>query len=441
MDQHLVSGSGAEQADPAQHVVAMRSLFGSPRPAIAAVLQGSSVEQVLTNPKIAIVDDEPINVKVVQKYLKLAGYQRFVTTTDATEALGLITTEYPDVVLLDVMMPHVSGLEILGQLRSQEAFVDLPVVILTAATDRETKLQALCLGATEFLGKPVDAAELEIRLRNMLRLKAHQDRIKSYAWELELEVAIRSTELAQAHTEVVQCLAKVGEYRDNETGKHVLRVGRCAEIIALELGLGEELAGRLRHAAALHDIGKVAVPDSILLKPGRLDEAEMAVMRGHCECGRNICSPGSWPLPEAAGPGSRVAPVVASTGISPIMRMAAIVAYTHHEKWDGTGYPQGLSGDQIPIEGRITALVDVLDALLSCRPYKQAMTWEEAIQIIRENRGRHFDPAVVDAFLKCQDRIRQVYVEYADQPTAWTETGPVHLEVGLPVGASLPNPA
>ncbi|MGQ9574422.1 MAG: response regulator, partial [Thermoguttaceae bacterium] len=234
---------------PADQVQSLRVLFGAPRLALEPVLHGSSADEVISNPRIAIIDDEPINVKVVQKYLKLAGYQQFCTTTNATRAMEMIRAEQPDVVLLDIMMPGVSGLEILAELRQSERFLDLPVIILTAACDRDTKLNALRVGATEFLGKPVDAAELELRLRNVLVTKAHRDRIKNYAWELEREVAIRSAELAQAHREVIQCLAKVGEYRDNETGNHVIRVGRYAAIIAEKLGMDAEFVGRIQQAA------------------------------------------------------------------------------------------------------------------------------------------------------------------------------------------------
>jgi len=209
--------------DAAGQVESMRTMFGSPRIAVAPVLNGASADEVISNPKIAIVDDGPINIKVVQKHLQLAGYRQFFTTTDSTRAMDLIGQEHPDVVLLDIVMPQVTGLEILEKLRQTEEFVDLPVIILTAANDQETKLTALRLGATEFLGKPVDAVELQTRLRNVLTVKAHQDRLKNYAWELELEVAARSNELAQAYREVVHCLAKVGEYRDNETGNHVFR--------------------------------------------------------------------------------------------------------------------------------------------------------------------------------------------------------------------------
>ena len=392
----------------------VRVLFGTPHLSQEPVLQGAAADQVVSNPRIVIVDDEPINVKVVQKYLKLAGYQQFATTTDATQALSLIRSEQPDVVLLDILMPGISGLEILAELRRCEQFLDLPVIILTAVCDRETRLTALRTGATEFLGKPVDAVELEARLRNVLVTKAHRDRIKSHAWELEREVAIRTAELAQAHREVIQCLAKVGEFRDNETGNHVLRVGRYAAVIARRLGMDGEFVARIQQAAALHDIGKVGIPDAVLLKPGKLDEVERQRMQLHCGLGRSVCASASenaeWEFPSHTAAGRSIA----NSGTSPILRMAATITYTHHEKWDGTGYPDGLRGEAIPIEGRITGVADVFDALTTERPYKRAFSVEESLAIMNEQRGRHFDPQVLDAFLEAIDQIADVCCEYSE---------------------------
>ncbi len=396
-------GGGGESVDQ------MRSMFGTPRIALEPVLHGSQADELVSNPRIAIVDDEPINIKVVRKFLTLAGYGQFFTTTDATRALALVEAERPDVVLLDVMMPEVSGLEILGELRKSQEHADLPVIILTASSDRETKLEALRLGATEFLGKPVDSVELEARLHNVLVTKAHQDRVKSYAWELELEVAVRSTELAQAHAEVIECLAQVGEHRDNETGNHVMRVGRYAEIVARRLGLSRELVGRIAQAAPLHDIGKVGIPDAILLKPGKLDEAEFEQMKEHCRFGQQVCSP--------RGHGASAA-ATGAAGTSPILAMAATIAVTHHEKWDGSGYPHGLAGEAIPIEGRITAVADVFDALTSQRPYKAALPFDESVAVIESEKGRHFDPPVVEAFLAGLDEIARVHRECSDAPEA-----------------------
>lgn len=395
----------------------LRTIFGTVRPAAGPRLHRAAGDDALANPRIAIIDDQSVNVKVVQKYLSLAGYKQFITTTDATQALDLVHTERPDVVLLDVMMPEISGLEILENLRKNEEHRDLPVIILTAANDQATKITALSLGATEFLGKPVDSVELQVRLRNVLSAKAHHDRIKNYAWEMELEVAVRSAELAHAYREVVGCLARVGEYRDNEAGKHVLRVGRYAELIARRLGLDDEMVERIAEAAPLHDIGKVGIPDSVLLKPGRLDAEEMERVRRHCDYGSAICAPGWSRNPDGASP-------VPATGTS-VLAMAATIALTHHEHWDGGGYPRGLAGEQIPLEGRITAVADVFDALTSRRPYKPAYSVERSLAILRTQRGKQFDPLVLDAFFDALDDVLAVHRELHELQDGDPTTGAV----------------
>ncbi len=415
----------------------LHTIFGTRKPSLEPTFLATASDSVTTNPRIVIIDDEPINIRVVRRMLMLAGYEQFFTTTDPAAALELIRSCQPDVVLLDIMMPEISGLEILRQLRDDEKLVDLPVIILTAATERETKLEALRLGATEFLTKPVDSTELEARLRNVLKVKAHQDWIKRYAWELELEVAVRTTELIHAHVEVIGCLAKVGEYRDTDTGNHVLRVGSYAGIIAQHLGLDAETAQRIRLAAPLHDIGKVGIPDAILQKPGRLDEIEMDIIRKHSPFGERLCT-NSPEDPTTAFISHSLAGVeIIAKASSPVLQMAASIAYTHHEKWDGSGYPRGLAGEAIPVEGRITAVADVFDALCSRRPYKKAFPPEEALAIIQEGRGTHFDPAVVDAFFQGLDEILAAHSRFADDDSAeapWTDPREKLLERVPPQG-------
>jgi len=403
--------SDSEGAPVAQAMV-MRTMFGSPRVCVAPP-RAESPDEVIANPCIAIIDDQPLNIRVVQKYLAMIGYQQFITTTDATQALPLIRKERPDVVLLDIMMPEISGLEILQQLRSEQQFEDLPVIILTAASDSATKLTALNLGATDFLGKPVDQPELQTRLRNVLTIKANQDRLKNYAWELELEVAVRATELAEAYRDVVHRLAKVGEYRDSDTGQHVARVSRCAEIVAARLGLDQELVGRIGQAAALHDIGKVGIRDAVLLKPGPLTAEEFQEMKRHCDLGHQICSNGLSDC-NANSPPHEAADALIPGATSPVLQTAAIIAKSHHEKWDGTGYPCGLAGEAIPLEARIVAVVDVIDALTSRRPYKPPYSLQDSFEIIEQQRGKHFDPQVVDAFQAEIETIGQVYQELSD---------------------------
>jgi putative two-component system response regulator len=395
-------------------VASIRTMFGTPRIEIAPVLDGSSADEVVSNPRIAIIDDEPINIKVVQKHLTMAGYSRFYTTSDSRQALHLIHSASPDVLLLDIMMPHVSGLEVLEQLRQEPRFVDLPVIILTAACDQKTKLEALNLGATEFLGKPVDMVELAARLRNVLTLKAHQDRLKAYAWDLELEVAVRSMELAEAHEEVLACLARVGEYRDNETGNHVRRVGKYAEIIAERMGLDEEFVRRIGKAAPLHDIGKVGIPDAILLKPGKLDESEFEQMKQHAQRGREVFEHARGTTAEAARSHTAIGTRIFREGHSAVLKMASSIAASHHERWDGRGYPAGLAGNDIPLEGRIVAVADVFDALTSKRPYKEPFPPREALATIQQGAGTQFDPAVVRAFLDAKSEIIAVHRQFSD---------------------------
>lgn len=364
--------------------------------------------------KIMIVDDEPINVKLARKYLTMEGYANFVTTVDSRQAVDLISKESPDALLLDIMMPHVSGIDILTTLRADERWLHLPIVVLTAAHDHAIKRQAIDLGVTDFLAKPVDPTDLVPRIRNALIVKRHFDHLQKHSERLEAEVLRRTAELARSRQEVIHCLARAGEFRDDHTGRHVLRVGKYARLVAQELGWkGEELE-MLEQAAQLHDIGKIGIPDSILLKPGKLGPEEYEIMQRHSVYGTKIAQ--GLPRHEANDLchhtefGSRLL----ETTESPILALAATIALSHHEKWDGTGYPLGLVAEDIPLAGRITAVADVFDALSSKRPYKQPYTLEKSFEILKEGRGRHFDPAVLDAFFRCQYEIVQVKVQLAD---------------------------
>lgn len=360
--------------------------------------------------KIAIVDDEPINVKIVRRHLQAVGYENFVITSDARDAMQLIEVERPDVVLLDVMMPEIDGIQILQIIRGTAHLRHVPVLMLTAATDQATRLRALENGATDFLAKPLDVSELIPRLRNGLLVKAHHDHMASYSDQLESRVRLRTRELEESRLQVIHCLAQAGEYRDHATGRHVLRVGRYVTILARELGLGQSEAGMMGLAALLHDVGKIGVPDAILLKPGPLDPAEREIIQRHCEIGSRIVEPGpdeNWLT--LSGP--RETETIES---HPLLAMAKTIALTHHEKWDGSGYPRGLAGEQIPIEGRIVAVADVFDALGSARPYKAALPPERCLEMMAQDRGRHFDPAVFDA-LSCRiEDVLRVYSEHAD---------------------------
>ncbi len=359
-----------------------------------------------------IVDDEPINIKVVRKYLASAGYTGFAMSSDSTEVMGMINREDPDVLLLDVVMPKVGGLEILQMLLADERFAQLPVVIFTAAG--EIRAQALQLGATDFLTKPINPTELVPRVRNALVVKAYQDHLKNYAAELEREVQKRTAELEESRMEVIHCLARAAEYRDNETGHHIIRVGRYVELIAQELGFDEWTVRLLKQAAPLHDVGKIGIPDSVLLNPGKLEPEEFAIIQKHCGFGKKIFGPMSTGDLSAYTSHTSLGGEIIGNCRAPVLELAAKIATTHHEKWDGTGYPLRLAGEDIPIEGRITAVADVFDALSSQRPYKAAFPLKKCFEIMVQERGKHFDPTVLDAFFARRDEIVKIQIEYAD---------------------------
>ncbi len=364
--------------------------------------------------KIMIVDDEALNIRVVQRHLELAGYRHFVTSDDPRPVVEMVGKEMPDVILLDVMMPEVSGLEILRRIREDQRLAHIPTLVCTAFDNVQVKIEALELGATDFLSKPVNAAELVVRVRNALVVKAHHDHLKNYARELAEQVQRRTAELAASRLELIHCLARAAEYRDNETGRHVIRVGRYAEIIARQMGLDEQFVELIEHAAPLHDMGKVGIPDLILLKPGSLSPEEFETMQRHCVYGKRTFEPMSrdeWRMFKSH---TFLGEMIMDVHSSPIITMAAKIALTHHEKWDGSGYPMGLSGEDIPLAGRITAVADVFDALSSKRPYKPAFPLERCLTIMEEGRGTHFDPRVLDAFMAARDAIVEVRMEYID---------------------------
>jgi putative two-component system response regulator len=386
----------------------------------------STSRRARNNAKIMIVDGEPINIMVVEKYLSDAGFRNLAATDDPEQIIPTLDDENPDVLLLDIMMPGVNGLEILQMIRSSPRGAVVPIIILTAVDDRKVKAAALDLGATDFLTKPVDPIDLVPRVRNALAVKAHQDYLREYADELERQVQARTVELEASRLEVIHCLGRAAEYRDHDMGMHVVRVGRFAGIIARQLGADPATAELIEQAAPLHDVGKIGIPDAVLLKPGKLTEAEFAVIRRHCEFGKRIVDEMSgderWRVLGQRSTGGKIMHV----GSSPMLQMAARIAMTHHEKWDGSGYPRGLAGEAIPLEGRITAVADVFDALSNKRPYKAAFPLEQCFTMIEEGRGTHFDPRVLDAFFARRSEILRVRREY-------TETTPAAPFVELPL--------
>jgi putative two-component system response regulator len=375
--------------------------------AIVTELDNASEKQ---SAAILIVDDEPTNLRVAEAFLKDDGYQNVILCDAPERVTELVGLHRPDLILLDVMMPGISGLEILGGLRSDLATRHVPVIVLTTLTDPQTKSRALQLGATDFLPKPLDGFDLLPRVRNALLLRSHQRTLENHTHTLERLVRQRTAELTWTQIQIIHCLARASEYRDNETGRHAVRVGRFARLLAEELGQPRRWSEELMLAAMLHDVGKIGIRDDILLKPGKLDPDEFNQMKEHCRFGEEIISPG-WsddliPLLEIDS--------FETTLRSSLLELASSIAATHHERWDGTGYPRGLKGDEIPLEGRITAVADVFDALGSVRPYKPAFSLTKCRDIICEGDGRHFDPAVVRAFLQRFDEFAWIREQLRD---------------------------
>jgi putative two-component system response regulator len=364
--------------------------------------------------RIAIVDDESINIKVVRKHLQGAGYSDFISTTDSTTAVALITERLPDVILLDVMMPQVDGIQILTSIRADQRLRHLPVLILTASTDAQTKMRCLEGGATDFLAKPVDPNDLVPRLRNALIVKAHHDHLMHYAQELEHQVRIRTAELEASHLQVIYCLARAGELRDDTTGQHVLRVGRYASVLAREVGCSDSECRLIGLAAQLHDVGKIGIPDAILNKPGKLTTEEFALMQKHCMTGAQIARPLTDEEWRAVRSQDGAELNSTSLGSQPLLALVQTIITTHHERWDGRGYPNGIAGEAIPLPGRIVSVADVFDALTNKRPYKSAMEPQAALKIITEGSGSQFDPKVVAALLRSLDQILTIHRQLSD---------------------------
>ena len=361
----------------------------------------------LSEARIMIVDDIALNIKVAQAHLATAGYTDFVSLTDANNAVATIRRDKPDVLLLDLMMPETSGIDILQEISADAECGRLPVLVLTGSDSQDLRRQALQLGAFDFLAKPVDADELIVRVGNALKLKSHHD-------NLELAVQLRTAQLEQSRAEIIRCLAKAAEYRDNETGRHVIRVASYATSIAQELELPEETIQLLGQAAMLHDVGKIGIPDAILLKPGKLTPEEYEVIQKHCSMGKRICEKLSTHEIDVYTSHASLGAAILEECTSEVMHMASRIALTHHEWWDGSGYPLGLAGNSIPIEGRITSVADVFDALSSKRPYKAAFPLAKCLEIMEEGRGTQFDSDVLDAFLARQEEIIAIQIKHAD---------------------------
>lgn len=309
-----------------------------------------------------------------------------VLFTDAAAALSRLETADVDLILVDHAMPTIDGIAFTRRVRQMQRHATVPVMMMTASGARTATMPALEAGVTDFLTKPLEPIEFQVRVRNLLDLRRAQKQLAARAALLDREVAIKTSELVEREREIIWRLAKAIERRDADTGDHIARMARICGILAEGLGYAEEDCRLIEMAAQMHDVGKIGIADEILFKPGALTSEERRVMETHTDLG--------WTILE----GSK----------SRLLQMAADIAVSHHEKWDGTGYPKGLAGEEIPMVGRITALADVFDALMSVRPYKPAWPREKAVAFIAEGRGKHFDPACVDTFFGHIDAIASI---------------------------------
>ncbi|MBM3341363.1 MAG: response regulator [Betaproteobacteria bacterium] len=342
--------------------------------------------------RILVVDDNPDQLYLMELMLHKHHYRNVEVTADPTQVASAYAANPYDLILLDMEMPVMNGADVMRELKSHLKGEFLPVIVLTAHDGAQVRLQVLEAGARDYISKPFVEAEFAHRIRNHLEVRMLYKERERQNEILELKVIERTEELRESQTEILRRLAKAGEFRDNDTGNHVTRVSHSCRALARAAGLDAHLTEMIYMASSLHDIGKIGVPDHILLKKGRLTDDEQVIMRQHVEFGVEML--GNHP--------------------APVLQVACSIAQNHHEKWDGTGYPEGLIGAAIPVEARIVAICDVFDALTSVRPYKVAWTVENAVAFLQENAGSHFDPNLVELFIKILPEIEDIRARFAD---------------------------
>lgn len=361
--------------------------------------------------QILFVDDEQLIQDSLRRSLRAKREEwtmHFASGVD--EALALLEHQAIDVITTDVNMPLRDGFELLHAVRTSEHWGDIPVIILTGNGEQGLKRRALDEGATDLLGKPVDREELIARISNALRLKDAQDTVKQQNAVLEVRVRERTAQLELARVELIWRLGKAGEFRDSNTGYHIVRVGFFAGEMARTMGLDEVFTRRVQLSSPLHDIGKIGIPDEILLKPGKLDSAEWEVMRRHTTIGAEILRDTIVSKAHAEQLGMDPTCVVGN----PLAEMGAEIAQNHHERWDGSGYPNAIAGEDIPVSARLTSLADVYDALSSARPYKEPLKEEQVLAMMANGRGSQFDPDMFDAFEAALPRLREIRERFKD---------------------------
>ncbi len=327
----------------------------------------------ITKPTLLLVDDEPVNLRVLKQLL--ANDYQLIFARNGEEALKLTETRQPNLILLDVMMPGLTGFEVCRQLKQQADTRHIPVIFVTALNDEHEETEGFEAGAVDYITKPISPAIVKARVKTHLSL-------------------VQADELLDSRLQVVQRLGRAAEYKDNETGMHVMRMSHYSKELALAYGLTDKQAEILLHAAPMHDIGKIGIADNIMLKPGKLTDEEFATMKNHPEIGAEI---------------------IGDCGDSLLLKVAKSVSLTHHEKWDGSGYPKGLAGEDIPIEGRICAIADVFDALTSKRPYKDAWSIEKTVDFLQSQKGKHFEPRLVDLMIEIMPKILDIKATFKDE--------------------------
>jgi len=349
--------------------------------------------------KILVVDDDPNIREFIRDFLLEEGYE-VETAENGRQALEILKDFNPDIVLTDYLMPEIDGITLCRSLKNDPETIDIGVVLITGVNDLETRIKGLSAGADDFLGKPVMIPELKARIRSLSKVKFYHDFMKDYQKKLEeevekktadllkanLELKLAYTEIKELSLETIYRLARAAEYRDEHTGYHIQRIAHYSVVLGTHLGLSNEALEVLKYASPLHDIGKLGIPDAILLKPGALSPEEWKIMKMHTTIGAEIIA------------GSKIK----------YLKSAEKIALYHHERWDGTGYPMGLKGEKIPLFARIVAIADVFDALTTDRPYRKAMSVEEAFEILKKGRGNHFDPLLVDTFFKIKEEILSI---------------------------------
>lgn len=351
-----------------------------------------STAPLVDQARILIIDDEPANLKLLDKMLASQGYQQRILIQDPRDVLARYLEARPDLILLDINMPHLDGYQVMEQLRALEDPLAPPIVVLTAQHGRDYLLKALSAGARDFIGKPFDRVELLMRVRNLLDAQLGHRLLHQQKDVLEEMVRLRTEELNCTRLKVVQRLGRAAEYRDNETGNHIIRVSQISALLAKKLGWSDACCELMLHASPMHDLGKIGIPDHVLLKPGKFEPEERKIINTHTTIGAALLDDDD----------------------SALLRLSREIALSHHEKWDGSGYPNGLAGEAIPQSGRIVAVADVFDALTSSRPYKKAWSIDDATAFVRNNAGSHFDPAVVACFLAHLPEILAINHQYPE---------------------------